>query len=326
MKKSKRKRKKAKAKESGLLVPIEEEEPKGKSASQLLGKQHAGGSTLGATKSIESTKDLTGTLVSAKMGSRKLSQAMRKKQGAASALEIQLQKSGSLPTGEAVEETVTSESVMMQQIKNRFIERMIDQIGQEKTNSSAQKKGDTSSQEWLVPRPRWRRLDCQESITEKQLEQFAFDMQNFKTENQLYNYDPYGIMADKTVQYHKLSSKKIPQGLDVHEERFRVAPGRLMPDVHSKYKTNSSNIEMKKSVGRKNPIYHMQNVKSLDKMYDYHIDSSVKNPLSKDITFSKLDRWHCHDGLFGDAFNPLKKNRFGSPIESSLNMNKVYEA
>lgn len=114
-------------------MPIEEEEPKGKSASQLIGKHHtAAGSGLGATKSIESTKDLTATLTSGKLGSRKLSQAIKKNQNAASALEIQLQKSGSQPMGEAVEDTATSESVMMQQFKNRFIERMIDQIGVDK--------------------------------------------------------------------------------------------------------------------------------------------------------------------------------------------------
>ena len=74
------------------------------------------------------------------------------------------------------------------------------------------------------------------------------------------------------MQHHKLAAKEIKQGPEVHEERFQVPPSRLMPEVHSKYKSTGGNVEMKKAVGRKNPIYHMQSVKSLDKMYDYHID------------------------------------------------------
>ena len=56
---------------------------------------------------------------------------------------------------------------MMQQFKNRFIERMIDQIGVEKRKAPVQKRGDSKNEEWLVPRPKWRRLECQSNVTEQ---------------------------------------------------------------------------------------------------------------------------------------------------------------
>lgn len=60
-------------------------------------------------------------------------------------------------------------------------------------------------------------------------------------------------------------------------------------------------------------------------MYDFNLEKANLHPLAKQLTFCKDQRFD-NNGIFGDIFDPKKKDRFGAEGESLLNIDKVESA
>lgn len=60
-----------------------------------------------------------------------------------------------------------------------------------------------------------------------------------------------------------------------------------------------------------------------DNMYDYDLEKSIRAPLARNIQFDKLGKRFDNNGIFGDAFDNNKNQRFGSPIADCANHDRA---
>ena len=50
-----------------------------------------------------------------------------------------------------------------------------------------------------------------------------------------------------------------------------------------------------------------------DNVYDFDLDKSIRAPIARKIQFEKLGKRFDNNGIYGDAFDPNREHRFGSP-------------
>lgn len=62
-----------------------------------------------------------------------------------------------------------------------------------------------------------------------------------------------------------------------------------------------------------------------DKVYDYDLEKITHVSLAKQLTFYKDKRFN-NNGIFGSLFDTRKASKFGSPSESTLDIDKAENA
>ena len=191
---------------------------------------------------------------------------------------------------------------------------------QDDTNKKSRSKKKAKKDDKLK-KPMWRDQHKTSRVSQKTLEQFALNLESKQTLSHIHNDDTYNTLNDKTVQMHKQSRKYTKFLVDPnlnpdnpHEMRFCSLPFDGLPSVYSKLRRSPEPVIMGSTSGRKMPVLQgmtgeataLKRSSVNDNSYDYDLEKTTHNSITRDIQFNKIGKRFGNNGIFGDAFDEKK--------------------